>query len=96
MKRLAKNLILFALAFSAIFAADLSTTSDDREKFLNCRANNVEKNFLYNSEGNSEFWSKFRESVMPDDNNGKGKIPNYEKNPPPPPPDKRPSRNKAM
>ena len=82
MRKLAKNLILAGIIFSTIFVANFSL---------------AEKTFAMNyhsGENNSEFWEKFRESVMPDDND-KGKIPNYEKNPNPPPPEK-PSRNKAM
>lgn len=89
MGSLAKNLITTALIFSAVCVANFSSASVCGEN-LSC-----EKKIFATSdnldENNSEFWEKFRESVMPDDKD-KGKIPNYEKNPPPP----KPSRNKAM
>lgn len=82
MKRLAKNLIVTVLIFGTVFAANLSLAESSFESVY------------YSGENNSEFWEKFKESVMPDDDKNKGKIPNYEKNPPPPP--QKPSRNKAM
>ena len=85
MRRLAKNLIVYASIFSLGLVANFSLNSCCEQIFLDVAYNSDENN-------NSEFWKKFRESVMPDDNN-KGKIPNYEKNPPPP---EKPSRNKAM
>lgn len=82
MKRLAKNLIVTVLVFGTVFAANLSFAESSFESVY------------YSGENNSEFWEKFKESVMPDDDKNKGKIPNYENNPPPPP--QKPSRNKAM
>ena len=87
MRKLAKNLISTAIIFSTIFVANFSSASVCGENFF-AVSNHANEN-------NSEFWEKFRESVMPDDDN-KGKIPNYEKNPDPPPPPEKPSRNKAM
>lgn len=96
MGRLAKNLIIAGLILSAMFVAGLSAASDGRANCPNYHEIETKTTFETNLEGrDSEFWSKFRESVMPDDSEkGKGKIPNYEKPPenppdhhqPPPPP----------
>ena len=85
MGRLAKNLIFAILMVSAVGVADLSSASDTGKNFSNYDKFQItEKKFLeMPAENNSEFWSKFRESVMPDDSK-KDKMPNYEKNPPPP------------
>ncbi len=81
MRRLAKNLILAAAVVSAIFSVDLSDAEAANfhcEKI--CPLDTDEKKYL-------DFWSKFRDTVMPDepqDNN----PPRETKKPPPknPPP----------
>ncbi|MBR6014010.1 MAG: hypothetical protein IK062_09570 [Selenomonadaceae bacterium] len=86
MGRTAKNLISALLIISALCAADFSSASDGEKNFSDYQELQfTEKNFTdMPANDNSEFWSKFRESVMPDDSQ-KNKIPNYEKSPPPPP-----------
>lgn len=67
MRRLAKNLILATAAVSAIFLVDLS----------HVEASNLEKICPYNdSIQYLDFWSKFRETVMPDPEE------DYDNNPP--------------
>ena len=87
MERLARNFIFLALVVSSVCVADLSSASDGKINFSYCDNYEIqftEKNFVgMPTENNSEFWSKFRESVMPNDSQ-KNKVPNYEKNPPPP------------
>lgn len=87
MGRLAKNLIIAMLILSAMFVAGLSAASDGRANCTNYHEVETKMSIVTNSEErDSEFWSKFRESVMPDDSDkGKGKIPNYEKPSEPPP-----------
>lgn len=81
MCRLAKNLIIILLAVSAVSFADLSSAFDGKTNSSNYQELHFTgKNFSGN---NSEFWSKFRESVMPEDSN-KNNRPEHEKNPPPP------------
>lgn len=84
MGRLAKNLVFAVLIISAVSVAGLSSASDGKTDFSYCdKIQCAEKNFVDTpADNNSEFWSKFRESVMPDDSR-KDKSPNYEKNPPP-------------
>ena len=88
MERVAKNLIIAVLILSAVFVAGLSSASDGKANYSNYHEIETKTTFKTNlDEKDSEFWSKFRESVMPDDSDkGKGKIPNYEK-PSEPPPD---------
>lgn len=88
MERLAKNLIIAVLIGSAMFVAGLSAASDGRTDCPNYHEIETKMTATTDyDEKNSEFWSKFRESVMPDDSDkNKGKIPNYEK-PPDAPPD---------
>lgn len=77
MRRLAKNLILAAAVVSAIFIVDLSTSEAANfqcEKICPLDADSSKK-YL-------DFWSKFRDTVMPDepqDNN----PPKEMKKPPP-------------
>lgn len=87
MGRLVKNLTVALLIVSSVIIAGFSSASCSRENISN---NTAEKSFSVvprkNSAGNdSEFWSKFRESVMPDDKQ-KGRIPNYEEHHESPPP----------
>ena len=91
MERVAKNLIVALLIGSAMFVAGLSAASDGRANCPNYHEIDT-KTMAENKSGekDSEFWSKFRESVMPDDSDkNKGKIPNYEK-PSEPSPEHRP------
>lgn len=85
MGRLAKNFIFVVLITSAVCVADLSSASDGEKNFSDYNEFQfTEKNFAeMPAENNSEFWSKFRESVMPDDSK-RNKIPNYDQPPPPP------------
>lgn len=86
---MAKNLIIAVLIGSAMFVAGLSAASDGRANFTNYHEVETKMTPTVNyEERDSEFWSKFRESVMPEDSDkkGKGKVPNYEK-PPDNPPD---------
>ncbi len=90
MERVAKNLIIAVLIGSALFVADLSAASDGRG---NCRNyHEVETKMTLTNryeERDSEFWSKFRDSVMPEDSDkNRGKVPNYEKPPSEPPPER--------
>ena len=89
MGRLAKNLIIAVLILSAMFVAGLSAASDGRATCPNYHEVETKMTVTTNlDERDSEFWSKFRESVMPDDSDkGKGKIPNYEKPPSEPAPE---------
>ena len=90
MGRLVKNLVVAVLIVSAVIVAGFSSASCSRENFSNSTEITAEKSFSVvprkNSAGNdSEFWAKFRESVMPDDKQ-KGRIPNYEEHHESPPP----------
>ncbi len=81
MNRLAKSLITVFIVVSAVSFADLSSAFDGKNNSLSYQELQfTEKNFSGN---NSEFWSKFRESVMPEDSN-KNNRPEHEKNSPPP------------
>ena len=84
MERLAKNLIFALLIVSAVCVADLSSGSADTVYISNQQVSySTNKNFMgSSSENNSEFWSKFRESVMPDDSQ-KNKPSDNKKTPPP-------------
>ena len=70
MKKSVSNLILTILLGSAILTAGISSGADGKSL-----ENNFEKfsfgqeNFSAGNDHNSEFWSKFRESVMPDEKN---------------------------
>lgn len=83
MRRLAKNLVHAALVISTVCIVDISLFPVNKDGFI------VQEKFIAVSpkdnpdENDSEFWSKFKKSVMPEEDD-KGKIPNYEKNPPPP------------
>lgn len=90
MERMAKNLIIAVLIGSAVFVAGLSAASDGRANCTNYHELEVQATTENKAaENNSEFWSKFRDSVMPDDSDkDKGKIPNYEKPPSEPPPER--------
>lgn len=88
MGRLAKILLLNILILSAVFVAGLSSAPEFSPDLKNYDISNsaaIVENIPLEDQGekNSEFWSKFRDSVMPEESD-KGKIPNYEKNPPPP------------
>lgn len=89
MGRVAKNLIIAGIILSAMFVAGLSAASDGRTNCPNYHEIETKVTLKTNLDGrDSEFWSKFRESVMPDDSDkDKGKIPNYEKPPSEPAPD---------
>ena len=69
MKTSVKNFILMMLIGSAILIAGLSSDADGRSLDRNNFSMNSQTDFYSNDAGkhNSEFWSKFRESVMPDD-----------------------------
>ena len=93
MERVAKNLIIAMLIGSALFVAGLSSASDGRANCTNYHEIETKStSFTQKSdEKDSEFWSKFRDSVMPDESDkNKGKIPNYEKPPSEPPPERQP------
>lgn len=57
MRRLAKNLIMATAVVSVIFLVDLSTVQAATEQTYTLRMN--DKTYL-------DFWSKFRDTVMPD------------------------------
>ena len=57
MRRLAKNLILATAAVSAIFLVDLSHVEASTQEIICPYANSIQ--YL-------DFWSKFRDTVMPD------------------------------
>lgn len=86
MRRLAKNLIFAVLLISAVGVADFSSASDGRKIFSDCNEIQFTEKIFVDMPANnhSEFWSKFRESVMPE-NSKRNENPNHEKNPPPPP-----------
>lgn len=91
MERVAKNLIIAVLIGVAMLVAGLSAASDGRANCTNYHEIETKMNDTVNyEERDSEFWSKFRESVMPDDSDkkGKGKVPNYEKPPSEPAPER--------
>ena len=78
MRRLAKNLILATAAVSAIFLVDLS----------HVEASNLEKICPYSDSVQClDFWSKFRETVMPDPEEPQNNNPPKEEAPEPPPQD---------
>lgn len=78
MRRLAKNLILATAAVSAIFLVDLS----------HVEANNLEKICPYSDSIQCmDFWSKFRDTVMPDPEEPQNNNPPKEEAPEPPPQD---------
>lgn len=72
MKSSVKNFILATLIGSAILIAGFSSNADGKSFERNDCAFAVsnQSDFYSNDAGkhNSEFWSKFRESVMPDKN----------------------------
>ena len=65
MRRLAKNLILAATLVSAIFIVDLSTAeaSNCTQMFITGHTTIIRPDF---DQRYLDFWSKFRDSVMPD------------------------------
>ncbi len=73
MKRSVKNFILVTLLGSAILVAGLSSDADGRNSEKNYYEFSARSQieFFADDAGkhNSEFWNKFRESVMPDDKN---------------------------
>ena len=76
MRRLAKNLILATAAVSAIFLVDLS----------HVEAITFERIYPYeNSFQRMDFWSKFRDTVMPDPDEQQDNNPPKEEVPEPPP-----------
>lgn len=78
MRRLAKNLILATAAVSAIFLVDLS----------HVEANNLEIICPYSDSIQCmDFWSKFRETVMPDPEEPQNNNPPKVEAPEPPPQD---------
>lgn len=90
MGRVAKILIITMLIGSAMLVADLSAASSEVSSkcFSYYEVTTLATDEKKSEEKDSEFWSKFRESVMPDDaDKGKGKIPNYEKPPSETPPE---------
>ncbi len=75
MRRLAKNLILATAAVSAIFLVDLS----------HVEAITLEKIYPYeDSIRYLDFWSKFRDTVMPDPDEPQDNNPPKEMEEPPP------------
>lgn len=75
MRRLAKNLILATAAVSAIFLVDLS----------HVEASTLEIIYPYNdSVQYLDFWSKFRDTVMPDPDEPQDNNPPKEMEEPPP------------
>ena len=88
MKRSVGNLIFAALMGSAVFVAGLSSSANGKSFDQNfCEIsteNQTAISFSATNNGNkhnSDFWSKFRDSVMPDDKN----PPPSEPAPKPPP-----------
>ena len=78
MRRLAKNLILATAAVSAIFLVDLS----------HVEAITYEKFCPYNDSLQCmDFWTKFRDTVMPDPDEPQNNNPPKEEAPEPPPKD---------
>lgn len=76
MRRLAKNLILATAAVSAIFLVDLS----------HVEAITFERIYPYeNFLQRMDFWSKFRDTVMPDPDEHQDNNPPKEEVPEPPP-----------
>lgn len=82
MKSSVRNLILVALMSSALLIASFSSANGICHENFKTQEKIIVK---YNSEGNpernSEFWDKFRESVMPDDKSPSG---NHGETEPPP------------
>ena len=78
MRRLAKNLILATALVSAIFIVDLS----------HAEAIAYEKIYPYGDSFQCmDFWSKFRDTVMPDPDEPQNNNPPKEEAPEPPPKD---------
>ena len=87
MKKSITNFISILLIGAAILIAGFSSSADGRSCSVTGQAD-----FYSNDAGkhNSEFWSKFRESVMPDDKNSAS---DYAGNENPEPKPKKPSNN---
>ena len=75
MRRLAKNLILATAAVSAIFLVDLSHVEASTQEIICPYANSIQ--YL-------DFWSKFRDTVMPDPDEPQDNNPPKEMEEPPP------------
>ena len=72
MKKSVKNFILVMLIGSAILVAGLSSDADGKcvDDYCELSAGSQIEFFADDAgKHNSEFWNKFRESVMPDDKN---------------------------
>ena len=90
MKRSVRNLIFTALIGSALFIAEFPDAEGKSYSENICETSTRNQSAIFlssekNGRNNSDFWSKFRDSVMPDD-----KTPspqevnnNSEKSPPP-------------
>lgn len=87
MSRLAKNLILATAVVSALFIVDLSSVEAanlNQEKF--CPINNCDDARQY-----VDFWSKFRDTVMPDPDEPQNNNPPKPVDPEAPEPEDRPA-----
>ena len=71
MKNSITSFILIVLIGSAFLIAGFSSNADGKSLEKNNFSMNSQTDFYSNDAGkhNSEFWSKFRESVMPDEKN---------------------------
>ena len=75
MKKSISDLILTILIGSAILIAGLSNDADGKSFAADyfekgyCEFSQSQAEFFSEDNHNSEFWSKFRESVMPDEKN---------------------------
>ena len=77
MRRLAKNLILVTATVSAIFFVDLSDAEASNYQFKSCPLL-TNTNLQY-----ADFWSKFRDTVMPRPDEPQNNNPPKKPEPPP-------------
>lgn len=91
MRRLTKNLILATAVVSAMFLVDLSTA--EAASLCYERACLIEKICPLNTDIERQyldFWSKFRDTVMPRPDESQNNNPPKEEDPEPPPSDDEP------
>ena len=82
MRRLAKNLILATAVVSAIFFVDLSDAAAASNFEKTCRQEKICPLYANGSKKYLDFWSKFRDTVMPDEPQNNN-PPKETKKPPP-------------